>query len=350
MLLFMFIGFLVGFLLSLRFVQRPRKALIWGVFLGGVPFAIMFGPGTAPVQGIGSMLNFAFFALGPLMIVPFAACSAALGMSGASMVLMIGRQRPRWVRWTTGATILGLVAAVTLLPFAQRQVTDRQLESDRDTRAQAIMRADFKGTLAGYPVAFPASPRLQVIDTCTPGIPPEPLGCATSLANPVTSLTKPDEVLLHERNDPLRFQVLTVNAVEPNCGLGDFCLTQEKIDRWCRDVRPDQADSIWCRDEPPMQFSFRTDATPGPSDREEPELSAQYADTVLGPAQITCFYSPNANETDRQGVSCRLIFDVADGVSATVFSRRALITTKDPALTQTIALIPEYWATLTGSP
>lgn len=102
MLLFIFLGFFIGFFLSLRFVRRPRRALIWGAVLGAVPLVLMLGPGSAPVQGIGSALNFAFFALGPLMLIPFVASSAALGVAGAAVVLWIGHGRARWVGWALG--------------------------------------------------------------------------------------------------------------------------------------------------------------------------------------------------------------------------------------------------------
>ncbi|MEP2781321.1 MAG: hypothetical protein ABJP33_02715 [Pseudoruegeria sp.] len=348
MLLFIFLGFFVGFSLSLRFVQRPRRALIWGAVLGAVPLALMLGPGSAPVQGIGSALNFAFFALGPLMLIPFLASSAALGMAGAAAVLWIGQGRARWVGWALGGVIVGIVAVLTLLPVVQREMTKRQLANDRDTRAEAIIRADFEGTLAEHQVALPASPRLHLSDDCAPGIQAGLFGCSTSLTNPVTILTGPDETLLHERSDPISFRTISVGVVESDCTLGDFCLTQEKIDLWCDEIRSDQADGIWCRDMPPMRFSLRTDATPGPSDRDEPELTARYTNTPLGPGRTVCFYSPDTTETDRQGASCTLSFDMADGVKASLSLRRTQIASNDPALTATIALIPEYWAELTG--
>lgn len=236
---------------------------------------------------------------------------------------------------------------LTLLPVAQREMAKRQLANDRDTRAEAIIRADFEGTLAGYQVSFPASPRLHLFDDCAPGIQPSLFGCSTSLTNPVTSLTGTNETLLHERSDPISFRTISVKAVESDCTLGAFCLTQEQIDRWCDEIRSDQADGIWCRDMPPMRFSFRTDATPGPSDRDEPELAARYANTPLGPGRIVCFYSPDTTETDRQGASCTLSFDMADGVKASLSLRRTQITSDDQALTATIALVPEYWAALT---
>lgn len=84
MLLFIFAGFLVGFALSLRFVRRPRRALILGLVLGVVPLALMLGLGNAPVEGIGSVLIFAIFALGPLILIPFVASGASLGMAGGA--------------------------------------------------------------------------------------------------------------------------------------------------------------------------------------------------------------------------------------------------------------------------
>lgn len=96
-----------------------------------------------------------------------------------------------------------------------------------------------------------------------------------------------------------------------------------------------------------MRFGFRTDATPGPSDREEPELAKRYADSALGPSRVTCFYSPNPKETDRLGASCRLTFIMADGVSAILGARREQIISDDPVLIEPIELIPSYWAKLT---
>lgn len=211
------------------------------------------------------------------------------------------------------------------------------------------MRADFKGTLAGHQVAFPASPRLHLSDDCAPGVQAGSWGCSTSLTDPVNILTKPDKVLLHERSDPISFRAISVSAVEPDdCPLRDFCLTQAKIDRWCGELRPDQADSIWCRDTPPMRFSLRTDATPGPSDRDEPELAARYTNTRLGPGRVACFYSPDPAETDRQGAGCKLTFDLVDGAKASLSVSRAQIISDYPALAATIALIPDYWAALTS--
>lgn len=352
MLLFIFAGFLVGFALSLRFVRRPRRALSWGVLLGVIPLVLMLGPSSAPVQGIGSALNFAFFALGPLMLFPFVASGAALGVAGGAAVLWVGQGRARWVGWAAGVALVGLVAALTLLPVAQREASKLETAKDRGDRAKAIMLADFKGTLASHQVAFPASPRLHLSNDCVKGVQAGSWGCLTSLANPVTIMTQPNEVLLHERSDPIRFLAISVSAVQPDCRLGDFCLTQEKIDRWCSELRPDQADSIWCRDTPPMQFILRTDAdaaaTASPSDREEPELAARYADTALGSGRVDCFYHPDPAKTEQQGAGCKLSFNLADGVKVVLSVRRAQIISGDPALARTIALIPDYWAALTG--
>ena len=119
------------------------------------------------------------------------------------------------------------------------------------------------------------------------------------------------------------------------------------MDHWCREIRPDQAVSIWCRDIPAIQFELRKDSTPGPSDRDEPELAAQYADTALGPGRVTCFYSPDPAENDRQGATCRLAFDLTNGVSATLGVRRDELIAADPVLIETIRLIPDFWETLT---
>lgn len=350
MLLFIFAGFFIGFTLSFRFVQRPRRALIWGGVLGLVPLALMLGPGNAPVQGIGSVLNFAFFALGPMIMLPFFASSIALGVAGGAAVQWAGRGRARWVGGAVGLALVGAVAALTVLPVAQREVANRQTTKDRDARAEAIMQANFKGTLAGHEVTFPASPRLYLSDDCGPGVQAGLWGCSTSSANPVTILTKPDEVLLHERRDQINFRAIGVSTVQPDCNLRDFCLTQDKINHWCSEVRPDQTNSIWCRDTPPMQFVLRreAEATAGPSDRGEPELAARYADTPLGLGRVDCFYHPDPDKTDKQGASCNLRFSLADGVQVVLPVRRALITSGDPALAATIALIPDYWAALTG--
>ncbi|MFY0616707.1 hypothetical protein [Shimia sp.] len=309
---------------------------------------LLLGPANAPVQGIGSALNFAFFALGPMMLVPFVASSAALGIAGASIMLWIGHQQPRWVSWAVGVAIVGLTASVTLWPVAQRETVKRQAAEDRVVRADAMIRADFKGVLSGHKVTFPASPRLGVTDDCAPGFQAGLFSCTTSLINPVSIFTKPDEILLHERSDPIVFRTISVSAVKQDCRAGnDYCLTQEKVDRWCNEVRTDQADSIWCLDKPAMRFGFKTDATPGPSDREEPELATRFADSALGPGRVTCFYSPNPKETERQGASCRLAFTMADGVSAVIGARREQITSGDPVLIETIEAIPVYWANLT---
>jgi len=315
MLLFIFVGFIAGFVLCLRFVRHSRRALIWGLLLGVVPLAIMLGPGNAPVQGIGSVLNFAFFALGPLMLIPFIMSGAALGVAGGTAVLWVGHGRARWVGWAAGLALVGFTAGLTLLPVAQREVAKRQADKDRDARATAIMLADFKGTLASHQVAFPASPRLYLFDDCGKGQQVGFPGCPTSLTNPVTILTRQKDVLLHEPRDSIVFLAISVGAVEPDCHLDDFCLTQEKIDRWCGVLRPDQADSIWCRAAPPMRFLIETDAaaaaSASTSEREEPELAARYADTPLGSGQVDCFYDPDPAKTEQQGAACKLSFNLA---------------------------------------
>lgn len=351
MLLFIFAGFFAGFVLSLRFVRRPRRALIWGLLLGVVPLALMLGPGNAPAQGIGSVLNFAFFALGPLMLIPFVISGAALGVAGCAAVLWVGQGHARWVGWVAGLALVALTAALTLLPVAQREVAKRQAVKHRDARATAIMLANFMGTLASHQVAFPASPRLHLFDDCGKGPQAGFPGCWTSLTNPVTILTQQDEVLLHERSDPINFLSISVSAVEQDCRLGDSCLTQEKIERWCGALRPDQADSIWCRAAPPMQFVIKTDAAAAAfaslSDREEPELAARYADTPLGSGKVDCFYHPDPAKAEQQGATCKLSFNLADGVKVVLPVLRAQIISSDKALSETIALIPDYWAALT---
>ena len=276
------------------------------------------------------------------MLIPFVGSSAALGVSAAAIVLWIGRGRARWVRWAVGGMFVGFLAMLTLLPVAQREIAKRQLANDRNTRAEAIIRADFEGILGGHQVMFPASPHLGLVDNCAPGVQAGAFGCSTSLTNPVTILTGRDETLLHERSDPINFRIISIKAVEADCTLGDFCLTQEKIDLWCGEIRPDQADSIWCRDMPPMRFSLRTDVTPGPSDKDEPELAMHFANTLLGLGRIVCFYHPDTTKTNQQGASCKLSFDLTEGVSASMSVRRTQITSNDPVIIETIAMIPEY--------
>lgn len=352
MLLFSFVGFLIGFALSLRFVRRPRLALIWGLVLGVVPLALMLGPAMAPVQGIGSALNFFFFALGPLMLTPFVAIGAAFGVAGAALALWVGRGRARWIGWATGGAIIGIVALLTVMPVAQREIAKRQATENRDARSLAIMKADFKGTLGGHNVVFPASPLLSLVGDCVPETQVGSRSCTTSLVNPISILTKPGAVLLSERSDPINFRSINVSAIEPDCRLGDYCLTQENIDHWCSELRADQANSIWCLGTPPMRFWLRTDAhaeaIDSSSNRGEPNLAARYADTPLGPGHVSCFYAPNPTDTDRQGVSCMLTFKLADRVKVALSLRRSQIISSDPALAATIALIPDYWAALTG--
>lgn len=235
-------------------------------------------------MGLGLVIVAATF--WPVTLFLFAGIGVALGVVGGAAILMVDGAFGRRVAWLGGGVIVALAASLTVLPIAKYEIAQRQAEKHRNIRANAIVRADFKGTLAGHPVAFPASPRLYLSEDCGS------LGtnCSTNLTNPVTSFTQPDDVLLHERTDPVNFRIISVSVVEPYCRLGDNCLTQTKINRWCNEIRPDQADSIWCEDFPPMGFSFRTDATRDPSDREEPELAARYVDTPLGSGQVQCFY------------------------------------------------------------
>ena len=248
--------------------------------------------------------------------------------------------------------LVGSAAALTLLPVVQHEVAKRQAAKDRDARVTAIMLADFKGTMASHQVTFPASPRLHLFDDCGKGEQFGFLGCSTSLTHPVTSITQQDEVMLHERRDPINFLAISFRSVESDCHLEDFCLTQEMIDRWCGALRPDQAGSIWCRAAPPMQFVIKTDAAAAAfgstSDREEPELAARYADTPLGSGQVDCYYHPDPAKTEAQGASCKLSFNLADGVKVVLSPSRAQIISGDKALAETIALIPDYWAALTG--
>ena len=352
MLLIIFAGFIVGFALSLFFVQRTRVVLIWGLVLGVGPLALMLGLGIASNESFGMVVHFIIFVLSPLvLILPFS-ISAALGVAGGAAVLWIGKGRARWIGWAAGVMLVVVAAALTLLPPMLREAAKRQAGADRATRAAVIMRANFKGTLAGHQISFPASPLLHVFHDCASGVQPGSKGCRTNLTNPVTIFTKPDEVLLHERSDPISFDLISISAVEADCGLGEYCLTQEKIDRWCHETRPDLTDSIWCRDIPPMQFRLativRAAETTSPSARDEPELAAGYADTPLGSGQVRCFYAPDPNDTDRQGSGCTLTFDLADGIKASLGARRAQITSGDPLLLQTIALIPDYWSELTS--
>jgi membrane protein implicated in regulation of membrane protease activity len=356
MLLFMFAGFFAGFCLSFLFVKRPRRALIWGLVLGGVPLALILGPGTAPVEGIGSILNFAFFALGPLMLIPFIAISFALGVAGCAGVLWFGQGRARWVRWVAGVSLVAIVAVLTVWPVVQRESASQEATENRNARAEAIIRADFEGTMGGHPVAFPASPRLTVFDECGPdgsdqifllGI----VGCMTSLQDPVSILTDSNEELLHERKGPLVVREIRVERVLSGCDPENLlCLSQVGINRWCDQIRPDMADSIWCRSEPPMEFRLQSDVqaedAAGPSDRDEPELTARFASTPLGPGRVTCFYHPDPTKTDRQGRGCDIRFDLVERVEVELSVSREMILSGDAALAATIAMIPEYWAAL----
>jgi len=355
MLLFMFVGFFAGFCLSFLFVKRPRRALIWGLVLGGIPLALILGPGTAPVEGIGSILNFAFFALGPLMLIPFIAISFALGVAGCAGVLWFGQGRARWVRWVAGVSLVAVVAVLTVWPVVQRESASQEATENRNARAEAIIRADFEGTMGGHPVAFPASPRLYVFDECGPDGSEQVLilgivGCTTDLNDPVSLLTDSNEELLHERNGPLVVREIRVKPVLPGCDSKDYCLSQARINRWCNQIRPDMADSIWCRDEPPMEFRLQSDVraedAAGPSDRDEPELAARFASTPLGPGRVTCFYHPDPTETDRQGRGCDIRFDLVERVEVELSVSREKIVSGDAALAATIAMIPEYWAAL----
>jgi hypothetical protein len=340
----------------LRRIRYPKRALIWGGVLGAVPLFLMLGPGNSPIQGIGSLLNFAFFALGPLMLIPFVASGAALGVTGGAVMLWIGQGRARWVGWTMGTALVGFVAALTLftlLPALKREASRMQAATDRDALTKAIMLADFKGTLASHQVAFPASPFLYVTEDCGTDSVQNVFGdCRTDLSNPVTVFAKPTEVTLNERKDPIRFLRISVSTIGSDYGLGDNRLTQKKIDHWCRELRPDQAGKIWCRDAPPMKFILlASDAAPkttGSSYRDEPELAALFSDIALGSGRVECFYSAKAEETARQGADCRLSFNLADGVEVVLPVSRTKITSDDPALARTIAMIPEYWAALTS--
>lgn len=360
---FIFVGFFIGFFLSLRFVQRPKMGIFWGLILSVLSILVLligvltFRVGISLFGGTGGLLgNFADLALKLLMLNPsvvmfvaFITSGAGFGMAGGAVVLWVGRGRARWVGWSAGVIVVGIVVALALGPAALREVEKRQIAEHQN----AIMRANFKGTLAGHQVAFPASPRLYLADDCGPWKKAKSFGCYTVLSNPVTRLPGPDEKLLHERNDPIIFNLIIVLPVQLDCRRKNDCLTQEKNDHWCGEIRPDQAKSIWCRDTLSMSFSLRTDeaarATIRSSDRDEPELTARYADTPLGPGQVSCFYHPDPAKTDQQGVSCRLTFNLVDGVTAILPASRArIITSGDLALTATIALIPDYWAALTG--
>lgn len=348
-LIFIFAGFLLGFVLALRFVRRPRRALVLGFVLGAAPLALMFGPGSSPIEGIGSFLNFAFFALGPLMLIPFIASGTALGVASGALVLWVGRGRARWVGWSAGTAMVGIVAVLTLLPVGLREIAKHEAVKDRVTRSETIIRSNFNGTLAGHQVNFPASPRLHLAHNCDPDLQTPVVHCHTALVNPVTILTGSEEKLLHERSDPIKLKVIRVDSIQPNCGGSKYCLTQAKVERWCREIRPDQANSIWCRVELPMRFSLRTETPFFPADRKESELSARFANTPLGPGRVACFYHPDPSRTDRQGAKCKLTFDLAEGVQASFSVRRAQLASNDSALAATLALIPDYWAELTGN-
>ncbi|MEM1020074.1 MAG: hypothetical protein AAGJ09_06245 [Pseudomonadota bacterium] len=348
MLLFIFLGFLIGFVLSLRRVQRPVRVMVLGSVLGVVSLALMLGPGSAPIEGIGSLLNFAFFVLGPLSIVLIAAIGASFGAAAGASVVWVKQWQIRWLYWALGVTLVGIAATVTLPPVVQTQMAKIKLAKDRKVRADAIMRADFKGTIAGHSVAFPATPRLHLFDDCAPGVRVATYGCSTSLTNPVNILTHPKEVLLHERVDPISFRTIRIDAIEKDCrNTGDYCLTKKKVDLWCNEIRPDQKDSIWCRDAPPIRFALQTDATPIRTYFEDdPDLASRYGATPLGMGQVRCAYNADASYMDRLRSTCNLSFELDDGIKVTLSTTREQILYNDPALTETIDMIPEYWAAL----
>lgn len=352
MYLFVFVGFFIGFIFSLRFVKRPKIALVWGILLGVIPLVIIFGPGNTAIQGIGSILYFAIFALWPFVIIPVFASSLMLGVAASATVLMMSEGQAPWIRLSICVTVVGLVAAFTLLPIAQREITKRKLSNDREARYEAIIRADFKGTIAGHLVRFPANPRIRVSDQCDLEGQAKFRGCSTSLSNPVTILTRPDKELLHERSVPIRFNAISISALNPDCGLGDYCVTQEKIDHWCSQIRPDQEQIIWCSKVLPLSFSVRTDENletiTSPSNRNEPELAKIFAETPIGSGKVSCFYHPDSTKTEHQGASCTLSFNMVDKIKMVILARRAQFTSSDPALTETISLIPKYWAELTN--
>ena len=348
-----FVGFLSGLALSVRFVQRRQRALIWGLVLSVVPLALLLGPFNAPVEGIGSPLYLAFLALGPLMLIPFAGSGIALGVAAGAAVLWLGQSRARWLGWAAGFTLVGIAAVFTVVPVAKREAVVRELAEGRDARRAAIMRADFAGTLAGHQVAFPASPRLSLRDNCVSSDIERHSGCRTSFIYPVQPWTSPDEELLHERKAPISFRYIMVSPVEQDCRNTDFCLAQATIDRWCTEYRPDQSDSIWCRETLPLRFSIQTNAhvesIDHPTYHDEPELAALFSDTPLGRGWVKCYYHPDKSNTAKQGKNCRLTFNLAEGVKVLLNLSRVQIKSNDPALAGTFDLIPEYWLALTAA-
>lgn len=302
----------------------------------------MLGPGNAPVEGIGSALNLAFLVLGPFVLIAFFASSSARGVGGGAIVLWISQGRARWVAWAVGGAVVGLIALLTLLPVARGEIAKRQDAED----LKVILRADLEGVLGGHQVIFPTSPRLSISDDCGLEEPTEDFGCSTGFKYPDTILTGRDETLL-ELRDLINISCISVSPVEAGCRVRDYCLTQEKIDLWCSEIRPDQANSIWCRDIPPMWFSFRTDVTLGPRQRDEPKLATHFANTPLGPGRVKCSYNPDTTKINEQGARCSLSFEVAVGFHASLSLRRTKIMSVDPNVTATISLIPEYWAALT---
>jgi len=48
-------------------------------------------------------LNFAFFAVGPLLLIPF----ILIGAAGGAAVLWVGQERARWVRGAFGVGLVG---------------------------------------------------------------------------------------------------------------------------------------------------------------------------------------------------------------------------------------------------
>jgi len=348
-------GFVAGFAIFIGRVVRPVREAVLGLLLGvAVPASlILFAEVTK-----GPVMNAKSLALAPIFVVAlvavFVGSGVAFGWSGSAAVKLVDRSFGRSFAVLATIGICGLAGFATLAPIARSYNVDVQWAAWQEERARTIAKADFTGEFSGYQVTFPASPRLLLWDDCGPAETPRYGGCSTFLSDPVTILTRRDEILLHERADTINFLAIRVDAVEPDCGGNDYCITQERIDRWCTEVRPDQADTIWCDGIPPMDIQLHTsqfgEKLDIKSDREEPDLAALYADTPLGAGRVFCRQNANTDHAVQRPSDCRLTFTVADGVEASLSVSRNQMIAGEPIISDTISLIPEYWLAITEEP
>ena len=342
-----------SFLLSWHGFRRPLRVLVLAVLLGGPPLMVVIWHGDVPLQGALAFLTYSFVAFGQQIPVAFMAYGVAIGAAGGAAASWImttcAESRASW----TSALLVGIVVLPAFVGMSswilnfQKDLAERQI-------ADEIARLSFTGRLATHRVVIPASPRLYLFHDCHPRDKTSRRYCGVGFEFPRVNSDVRQAARLHQRSGSIIFDSIAVLTTEPDCGSYGYnviCQAQEEIDRWCGHIRPDLADSIWCRGDPQVEFRFRR--TPRavavtPSDRDHPDLSARYADTVLGPGRvIRCFDRPDQTEAERQENRCLLGFTVADRVSVWLDVRRRHLMSGDPALAATIALIPEYWSALT---